>query len=406
MITRTDSAQDKRNERDRGAVLVEAAIAIPLLLLVILGALEFGIGWQAKSATTNGLRSGLLRAASLADDPNTDLRVLQSIIGEVGADNAENLLYVTIFNADSINGDVDTIVDNCGLAGGLPEVLGAAGFPADGGSGGFPHCVTYGPGAIQELAATANADDFLAANFDFGPAATNTATAYTCAAGLLDSAGFCAPGRAVNGDIQIGVAFEYQHDWLTGILPFAPPTFREVQTSSTFVADGSNIGGSGATTLTVTPGTNLALGGTASASSVRAGGVPQRAIDGNTNGHYQNGNTSTHTNEETEPFLDIDLGASFTIDQINVWNRTNCCTDRLDGFVLLVSDTPFTEAPLDGKSLAELRADPNIFSVMGPTDAPEKSEVDLNNAQGRYVRIMLPGDNRILTVAEIEILAA
>ena len=103
----------RRLKHDRGAVLVEAAIAIPLLLFVILGSLEFGIAWETKSSTTNGMRSGLLRAATLADQPQTDLRVLQSIIGEVGAEDSENISWVVIFNADPSFGSIDDIVDAC-----------------------------------------------------------------------------------------------------------------------------------------------------------------------------------------------------------------------------------------------------------------------------------------------------
>ena len=34
---------------ERGAVLVEAALAIPVILLIVVGALEMGFAWEAKA---------------------------------------------------------------------------------------------------------------------------------------------------------------------------------------------------------------------------------------------------------------------------------------------------------------------------------------------------------------------
>lgn len=217
--------------QDRGAVLVEAAIAIPILLLVILGSLEFGVAWEAKSSTTNGQRSGLLRAATLANEPQTDLRTLQSIIGEVGGDNADRISWVVIFEVDPTVGDIETIVNNC-----------AATVPGTTLSGGHSYCTAYGTQTLINIANTTNAAMFQTSNFDDGSHLNAAGTAYDCDAvpGLLDE-NFCAGSRTVNGDIEIGVAFEYQHEWLTGILPFSSPAFREVQTTSTFAVDGTQI---------------------------------------------------------------------------------------------------------------------------------------------------------------------
>ena len=220
----------RRLKHDRGAVLVEAAIAIPLLLFVILGSLEFGVAWEAKSSTTNGMRSGLLRAATLADQPQTDLRVLQSIVGEVGADNADRISWVVIFDADPVNGSLDDIVDDCATA------------AATGGS--RDHCVVYSDTTIQNVATTTDAAMFLMDNFDNGMGFNEATGVYTCQMGNLDTGEFCAGSRTVNGDIEVGVAFEYEHEWLTGILPFNEPTFRELQTTSTFAVDGIEISAS------------------------------------------------------------------------------------------------------------------------------------------------------------------
>lgn len=41
-----------------------------------------------------------------------------------------------------------------------------------------------------------------------------------------------------------------------------------------------------------------------------------------------------HTNTEQDPWLMIDLGASYDITSIKIWNRLNCCSDHLSGSTL------------------------------------------------------------------------
>ena len=84
---------------------------------------------------------------------------------------------------------------------------------------------------------------------------------------------------------------------------------------------------------------NIATRGTATQSSVASGGVPQRAIDGNTDGRY-GANTSTHTKEpDKDPWWEVDLGGSYPIEAITIWNRTDGRLGRrLNRFDLTVLD--------------------------------------------------------------------
>ncbi|MDW3176619.1 MAG: TadE/TadG family type IV pilus assembly protein [Acidimicrobiia bacterium] len=212
----------RRWSSERGAVLVEAALAVPILLFVILGAVEAGMAWEAKSATTSGVRTGLLRAASIGDQPETDLRILQSIVGEIGAENVENLEWVVIF--DATDPDHATTIENCRLA--------------VAGGGIFGTCNAYGSGTQF---ADVVAGTLTQADFDDGGGVSGST--YTCDVTKVDS-NWCAPGRLVNGDIQVGVALKYTHDWFTGILPGDGVDFEDYSTSSTFIGEGSNISAS------------------------------------------------------------------------------------------------------------------------------------------------------------------
>lgn len=141
--------------------------------------------------------------------------------------------------------------------------------------------------------------------------------------------------------------------------------------------------------------TNLSIGKSVTQSSLDFGGDPQRATDGNTSGIW-NQNSVTHTENESQPWWQIDLGSISRLSYVNVWNRTNCCGSRLSNFYVLVSDTPFSD---------ELDANLNQAGVshffVGP-DAGSPTRVDMN-LSGRFVRIQLAGSNP-LSLAEVEIL--
>ena len=85
-------------------------------------------------------------------------------------------------------------------------------------------------------------------------------------------------------------------------------------------------------------GENIAPRGTATQSSIDHGGKPERAIDGNKDGTYANSG-QTHTAEkDREPWWEIDLGSMTPIETVILWNRTDCCSDRLKGFRIQILD--------------------------------------------------------------------
>jgi F5/8 type C domain len=88
---------------------------------------------------------------------------------------------------------------------------------------------------------------------------------------------------------------------------------------------------------------NVALGKTASQSSLGYGGTPDRAVDGNTSGQYGD-NSVTHTDDLTPTgapvFWEVDLAGDFSINEIALYNRTDCCSGRLSNFRLSVFDGP------------------------------------------------------------------
>lgn len=79
----------RRSRSERGAVLVEAAVALPLLLLVVMGIVDFGRLFQRYEVLTNAAREGA-RVAVLPvgySDAQVQERVRQ-YIGSGGLDKA------------------------------------------------------------------------------------------------------------------------------------------------------------------------------------------------------------------------------------------------------------------------------------------------------------------------------
>jgi len=89
---------------------------------------------------------------------------------------------------------------------------------------------------------------------------------------------------------------------------------------------------------------NVAISGTATQSTTYQGCGPARAIDGVLNGTHSAGSVS-HTDSKTSdgetPLLawwEVDLKAPLPIDQVTIWNRTDCCQERLNGYTLVLLD--------------------------------------------------------------------
>ncbi|MBO9489740.1 discoidin domain-containing protein [Endozoicomonas sp. G2_1] len=144
------------------------------------------------------------------------------------------------------------------------------------------------------------------------------------------------------------------------------------------------------------PGVNLALAGTASQPTTDFGGVASRANDGNTNGSFASGSV-THTTPGDQRYWDVDLGAVRQINAIRLWNRTDCCSDRLADFYVFVSDVPFTSTTVAGS-----QAQSGVFQFNHPQVADSFEDVQVNRT-GRYVRVQLGASDRVLSLAEVEV---
>jgi hypothetical protein len=216
-------------------------------------------------------------------------------------------------------------------------------------------------------------------------------TGWTC----TQPAGPCSRGDA------LAAGNSYPNITLTvNVLSNAQPSL----TNSATVSGGgeSNSGNDTATdptTVTPTGSSNLALGRTAAQSSSYGGtSNAQNAVDGNTDGNYVDGSI-THTNQESTPWWQVTLTAPATINNVVIWNRTDCCTDRLSDYWVFVSNTPF--AATDTPSTLQNRA--GTWSSHQTTIPSPSTSIAVPAVQGQYVRVQLSGFN-FLSLAEVQVM--
>ncbi|MEE1820898.1 PA14 domain-containing protein [Streptomyces sp. BE20] len=141
------------------------------------------------------------------------------------------------------------------------------------------------------------------------------------------------------------------------------------------------------------PQINVALGRPATQSSAPQNAA--KAVDGNTNGVYAAGSV-THTGLDAHAWWQVDLGASTPINTIKINSRTDGYADRSSNASVFVSASDMT-----GRSYADLRADPAVWRYDIAGTPPPELTLPVA-AQGRYVRVQLPGTN-YLSLAEVSV---
>jgi murein DD-endopeptidase MepM/ murein hydrolase activator NlpD len=115
------------------------------------------------------------------------------------------------------------------------------------------------------------------------------------------------------------------------------------------------------------------------------GGGPEDAVDDDTNGDWSHCSV-THTLIGSRPWWRVDLQGIHPIRMVEIWNRTDCCSDRLSQFYVSVSE--------DGSTWTDR-------FVGNTAGTPETVTFD-PPVSGRYVRIQLINTNW-LSLAEVKV---
>ncbi|XP_058639042.1 uncharacterized protein LOC131544678 isoform X1 [Onychostoma macrolepis] len=138
---------------------------------------------------------------------------------------------------------------------------------------------------------------------------------------------------------------------------------------------------------------NLALNAVVVQSSLyNADGDAEHAVDGKRDTNWEQ-HSCTHTLVEFNPWLRIDLGNVYSIRKVALTNRGDCCKERIRGAQIRIGN----KLENNGNN-NELAA--TVLTVFDGTKTFEFEPVN-----GRYVNIVLPGNDEILTLCEVEVFA-
>ncbi|XP_067256476.1 uncharacterized protein [Chanodichthys erythropterus] len=134
---------------------------------------------------------------------------------------------------------------------------------------------------------------------------------------------------------------------------------------------------------------NLAVDGAATQSSKYGDGFAEKAID---RGLQQLYTGCSSTLNETNPWWRLDLRHIYSVSEVVVTNRKDCCAEQINGAEIHI-----------GNSLENNGNNNPICAVIPAIPAGESYNYSCNGMEGRYVNLIIPGDMKILTLCEVKV---
>ena len=135
-----DPSAASRLESDRGSMIPEFALAAPLLVIMVLGIFEFGMGYRERINITSAVRSAARQATNLGEARQADYEALQGYRSTMARAKNVTIDKVVIYQATS--GGAPTNATCLTLA------------PLTTGRGVDDHCNIYSSFQIENLGAT------------------------------------------------------------------------------------------------------------------------------------------------------------------------------------------------------------------------------------------------------------
>lgn len=89
-------------DRERGAALLEVAIVMGLLLMLALGAFEYGMAFQSWFGVSAASREGARIGASVGPAEEADCRILESVAAALLSTSGDEVRKVTVFEHDPV----------------------------------------------------------------------------------------------------------------------------------------------------------------------------------------------------------------------------------------------------------------------------------------------------------------
>ncbi|XP_032893941.1 uncharacterized protein LOC116984017 [Amblyraja radiata] len=135
---------------------------------------------------------------------------------------------------------------------------------------------------------------------------------------------------------------------------------------------------------------NLASGAQPIQSSTHRKAGAGRANDGDSDSDFRHG-SCTRTRKSKNPWWRVDLKESYNVSVVRITNRADCCKERLQGAEIHIGDS--------------LENDGNSNRLCATVDSVPATTLTFNcdGFIGRYVNIIIPGQDKILTLCDVEV---
>lgn len=93
-----------KRRQERGAVLVELTLVVPILVTLVLGMFEVGMAWGATQTVVQSARSGARTVSQLGDYAYSDQEGLRAVLSTFG-DDVDRVERVTFYEYDASEPD-------------------------------------------------------------------------------------------------------------------------------------------------------------------------------------------------------------------------------------------------------------------------------------------------------------
>lgn len=94
----------RQRRRERGAILVEFAIIIPVLMGLICATVDLGYGWRASITVANSARSGARVGSSQGIATGADYAILTAVATSLGSVPVTEIDAIVVFKSASVTG--------------------------------------------------------------------------------------------------------------------------------------------------------------------------------------------------------------------------------------------------------------------------------------------------------------
>lgn len=138
--------RSQRLRGDDGAVLVEFALVLPILLLLGFGLVEFGLAWRADNRLDSATATAARVAAASGKGTYADRDTLVALVAAMPSDLFANLDRVVIYESTDATGKVPT---SCVPAVGVSTSVGVTGV-----------CNSYSGATVRAVTATTTTPGF------------------------------------------------------------------------------------------------------------------------------------------------------------------------------------------------------------------------------------------------------